>query len=645
MRLGSRLSAWLAASSGAALASSLAIFLSAPALTRPLLPSILLVAVLPALAASLLVALIGGVPLLSRRGRMLSALAAALAASPWLAVAAAPISRFRAAAGLGAAMALWIGSMRAERRLLLALPALGAFGLLAAPRLGVIAPAGQRSCAVLGFDGATWTLVDRMIQAGELPHFAELVARGSAGILRSEPPTASPVVWTTIATGADPERHGVRNFGASRLDLQAGRVWDEITSAGLSAGIVGWLVNSPPDPNLRFSVPSWLDASDLSLPPAAGFAKRLELAAQGGRGQLSPSNPSLVLSVATLGLSALAVSSADNAWRLVRDFLWLLGRPEPEDISWRSRLFQARLQTDLYLELLARTRPEFSALVTYPSDSLGHLYWRYHEPQLFPSVTPEQIERHGQVVRDAYRTADYDLGKVVSRLDLSRTTVLVVSDHGMAALPESEGLRIDDTALLDWLEMRGELDASSISPSLVLTPKRTGPEGDVALARALAILEAATSEDHPASPPFEIERLPNQPRTLFVRLRRNDMDPSERIHIGARTVAARQLCTRETRSGQHTLSGVLLIAGPGVRPGTRLDAGLRDVAPTTLYSLGVPVPSALEGRVLVGAFSAAWLAEHPVARREGAMVPPPRPADLRVVPALESQLKELGYVK
>ncbi|MBK6314564.1 MAG: hypothetical protein IPF53_09695 [Blastocatellia bacterium] len=53
--------------------------------------------------------------------------------------------------------------------------------------------------------------------------------------------------------------------------------------------------------------------------------------------------------------------------------------------------------------------------------------------------------------------------------------------------------------------------------------------------------------------------------------------------------------------------------GNAVAKGSRVDdAALQDVAPTILHLLGLPVPTAMDGRVLDGLLDPAWLAERPV---------------------------------
>jgi hypothetical protein len=51
------------------------------------------------------------------------------------------------------------------------------------------------------------------------------------------------------------------------------------------------------------------------------------------------------------------------------------------------------------------------------------------------------------------------------------------------------------------------------------------------------------------------------------------------------------------------MDGLLLLHGPGLRPGLVVQgAALVDVAPTVLALLGVPIPAAMDGRVLSAAF-------------------------------------------
>ena len=62
---------------------------------------------------------------------------------------------------------------------------------------------------IIGLDAASWDNFEAGIEEGRLPNLAAIRARGAFGALQSFFPTASPVIWTTIVTGADPENHGI----------------------------------------------------------------------------------------------------------------------------------------------------------------------------------------------------------------------------------------------------------------------------------------------------------------------------------------------------------------------------------------------------------------------------------------------------
>jgi predicted AlkP superfamily phosphohydrolase/phosphomutase len=55
----------------------------------------------------------------------------------------------------------------------------------------------------------------------------------------------------------------------------------------------------------------------------------------------------------------------------------------------------------------------------------------------------------------------------------------------------------------------------------------------------------------------------------------------------------------ERLTSNHALEGILIGAGPGIRSGHELrEAKIIDVAPTALYLMGIPVPTAMDGRIL-----------------------------------------------
>jgi len=125
---------------------------------------------------------------------------------------------------------------------------------------------------VLGIDGLDPDLLRKLTDSGQAPNFARLWSTGAGGALASATPSQSPVVWTSIATGANPGRHGVFDFihrdpkrylpflsishrgGGGLLKStqytkprRNAAFWDVLSAEGVPTTVVRWPVTFPPD--------------------------------------------------------------------------------------------------------------------------------------------------------------------------------------------------------------------------------------------------------------------------------------------------------------------------------------------------------------------------------------------------------------
>jgi len=108
----------------------------------------------------------------------------------------------------------------------------------------------------VGWDGADWQLLDRLMKEGRLPNLSAIVANGRTWDLHTFQPMASPLIWTTIATGRTPVDHGVADFQEidpktrTRIPI-SGRsrkvpaIWNVASAKGLKVGVVGWWATWP----------------------------------------------------------------------------------------------------------------------------------------------------------------------------------------------------------------------------------------------------------------------------------------------------------------------------------------------------------------------------------------------------------------
>ncbi len=124
---------------------------------------------------------------------------------------------------------------------------------------------------VLGVDGLDPGLTNRFRAEGIMPHFDELLQRGSARKdlrMLGGVPTITPPMWTSLATGATPATHGITCFwGQSKNDMatfvynlnsqkcKAEQLWNVTVKAGLKTLVWHWPGSSwPPssaEPNLH----------------------------------------------------------------------------------------------------------------------------------------------------------------------------------------------------------------------------------------------------------------------------------------------------------------------------------------------------------------------------------------------------------
>jgi arylsulfatase A-like enzyme len=189
-------------------------------------------------------------------------------------------------------------------------------------------------------------------------------------------------------------------------------------------------------------------------------------------------------------------------------------------------------------------------------------------------------------VRRALQRQDAALGRLVAGLDardaFGSTTLLVVSDHGMA--------RVERSVDLDAALQAAGLTARVWGAGGFATVTVTGDEGVVerVLTRARALgLEAHRRADAPKG------LRSGHPRFGDVLV----LAPPGVALVTSRSRRAPLRGAHGYPPDDSSMDALFVAAGRGVRPGTRL-GGLRavDVAPTVLALLGAPVPESMEGR-------------------------------------------------
>ena len=291
---------------------------------------------------------------------------------------------------------------------------------------------------VVALDGASWRFLGPMIRENRTPNLGRLARNGVVSDLATLEPTVSPAIWTTIATGVTPDRHGIRGFdGVPGKNMEtlpnAGmrRIkawWEILDDAGLSSGTVGWWASWPADP-LR---PGSYLVSDRV--PYSRFEAVLHRDALDSR----DTQPESLLDE----LMPLVEKPQDIDPDVLRDFMQLtdaeieqvlaaeysMGAALPEFVY----VYQSDRSTFKMAMKLLETKSVDVATVYFTGiDTVSHLFWHFAFPDEFPRVriTQEDVRRFGPVIARYYELVDHYVGEML-RVMPKDTNVVVVSDLG-----------------------------------------------------------------------------------------------------------------------------------------------------------------------------------------------------------------------
>jgi predicted AlkP superfamily phosphohydrolase/phosphomutase len=97
--------------------------------------------------------------------------------------------------------------------------------------------------------------------------------------------------------------------------------------------------------------------------------------------------------------------------------------------------------------------------------------------------------------------------------------------------------------------------------------------------------------------------------------------------------------------GAHQRDGIVLMAGPDVRPTELQRPSLMDICPTLLWVMDADLPAAADGRVLYEALTAEAAARREATEVDTAISAQPAAANQQVSPEVERRLRDLGYLE
>jgi hypothetical protein len=388
-----------------------------------------------------------------------------------------------------------------------------------APRSSAVEPGQRPKLLVVGLGGGSLDAVLPLARQGRLPFFSRLLEEGVYARPKSLAPVQGEALWTTLATGRLPYKHGIVSdtvYGAGFLAQDA-----QLSLVPVFPGALLWRALHPPglvDASLRRTLAAWDVLERLHFPSGV------------------------------MGWPVTDPVSADNAYAFShRYFQGYFHAPmaQPRELAERGVLFQ---------------------------------------------VDPEEIDP--ALLEDLDNRAPYSYLQALAG-DLWRESLTLFM---LEQQPETRAI---------FLMLPGLAQVSRENFGGFAAVQFSGVQRRPYLEAANLVTTYYRHLDSFLAQLWERESGP----TILVVVSAYGFEAPE----GWRKLWA-QLTGGPTRGrSQRAPDGLFLMIGDGVRAGEFLErVELVDIMPTLLYALGFPIARDLDGRLLTGAFSGAFLARHPL---------------------------------
>ena len=532
--------------------------------------------------------------------------------------------------------------------------------------------AARRRVLIIGLDGFTWTLGRGLVGDGVMPELARLAEEGASGVLRSVLPPETAPAWTSFQTGCYPGKTGVFTFHVydrqrqslrlnSFADIAAPTLWELADGAGKTVVSLNLPMTSPPPKVKGVIIPGLMcpELSAATVHPAEAYEKYIA-----GRNEYRIVN--------------------SNKAKTVRQFV-------DEHVKTESA------REAVALELMREVDWDVFCVQIQSSDHVQHHIW----PALDRSLRQHWSEEYEEGMR-FYRRVDELIGKVTEAAGDDVLT-LIVSDHGFmpmkgalginAWLRERGYMKVQRQGPSEW-SRRKEAVKTAVPGMRALArlygkvrellPARSEAWPEEMLAHLAGVVDVGGSEViclgsmagllYIRGGAQERERIgeklceqlwadfgDDSALPLIERINKGQevFGGSEHAHVpdlvvgycpGGSTLLGpmSKVLTKPSFDerairlhASHSMDGVLVVHGSGVRSGKEVNAGIVDVMPTVLAYMGMAVPRHVDGKVLGEAFAAL-----PEVRYDDVSFKRPEKVDYtdQEQEALEKKLWDLGYM-
>jgi predicted AlkP superfamily phosphohydrolase/phosphomutase len=547
----------------------------------------------------------------------------------------------------------------------------------------------NRKILMIGLDGATFDVLNPLMEEGRMPNLSKLIAKGASGCMLSTVPPVSGPAWTSLATGMKPEKNSIYDFTyrkaksyqfqpLSSLDYAGKSVWDYLSKAGKRVGILNYPMCVPP-----YKVNGFMSAG-------LGASQDSEFT--------FPTDLKQELNKVAGGEYELYVGYHDICYEDTELFL--------DDLQ---RVLAKKLRVATYL--IREKQWDFFCVILSETDWLQHIMWRHLDKShsLYEGNNSKKFHERFKKIWCMIDEAIGDFSAIVGE----QSNIVIVSDHGFGPNDEIFKLNV-------WLEREGYLVWRKRRYEVFNRAKEATCTYCKTIARRIKLhklaprlykygqitknklienvidqidLEKSVAFDPGHTIPFGgiyiNDRLIHTPqkkqelsREITEKLRnwgsKNDVNvdiwqrsnaPGDEASTGPdilvgidgwQSVMLKDRLTGEVferrpyssrHTGSHRMDGIFIGVGPDIQSCRVNKVPVYNIAPTILYLFNIPIPQNIDGQVCKDIVTAEYLNRHPVKLqndvRDGKSkdsISMPRGMTQQEKDVIQQKLKDLGYM-
>ncbi len=544
---------------------------------------------------------------------------------------------------------------------------------------------------VLGIDGATFKWIDPLIKEGDLPNFKKLMKNGCWGELCSTFPPVSACAWSSFMTGRNPGKHGIfhwRTYNpfkytsqntnlASNEELIGKTFWDVLGEEGYKVGVITvpltypvWEINGimiagypcpQRQPNYAFPQ-EYVDKLDKSLNFRADYyirAPDVEIAENGQEMLERRTSVAIdMISEEKLDVCVLVLGEIDRAQH---DF-WKYTDPsfsvfhEAQEKKIRRAIIDHYIVADKQLGRLLEVCSEETTVIVMSDHGGGVHPSQYFYTNSWLRETGFLAEKHRG------SRGQYLLKSIISRI----RKFLPCEEKLREILPGqllNKAKEINmELFFINWEKTKAyrfpmyhpvegiEINLKGRQANGVVHPQKEFHQLRQRLKDELENIKDPLTGNKVVERVFFREEIYKgkfahlAPDIVFL-LKPNYIS-SEKLKP-KKYIGKVALDSLAKYNGVHTMHGIFCASGRNISENKKiLDAKIIDIAPTILYTMGIPIPKDFDGDILFDIFEKSFIegnkakyTDKPIGKKRQKRVISKKDEEV-----LKDKLRGLGYI-